>query len=393
MNSSRRPPLGFIFSVTVAGILANSVLAPNIPDILADFDQPSSQAGLLVSISPLPGIFMAPVVGILADRYGRRRVLLPCLVVFGLGALAAALAPAFGFLLAGRFAQGIGGAGLINLAVVLISDHWEGLERTKLIGRNSAVLTICLAIVPSIAGLIGEHLGWRYAIGLGLFALPVAAAGAVILDDVRPGTDQTIGAQLRDSWAVVRQPRLLTFFASGILLFLVIFGVFLTALPVHLEEDFGLSAGSRGLLLSVSAVGSTVAAFNLGRIRAVVAARPLLVASCAFIAVAAAGVGLAPTVGLIIPALLLYGLGDGIAISAIQDLAAGAAPAAQRGAVIAVWVMCVRIGQFLGPLTASAIFAASSTTVAMVLGAVLFGVLALFLTVAPIYPETGSVSQ
>ena len=116
-------------------------------------------------------------------------------------------------------------------------------------------------------------------------------------------------------------------------------------------------------------------------------------ASSAFIAVAAAGVGLAPTVGLIIPALLLYGLGDGIAISAIQDLAAGAAPAAQRGAVIAVWVMCVRIGQFLGPLTASAIYAASSTTVAMVLGAVLFGVLALFLTVAPIYSETESVSQ
>ena len=105
----RRPPLWFIFSVTVAGILSNSVLTPNIPDILSDFGQPDGRAGLLVAVSPLPGVVMAPIIGILADRFGRRRVLLPCLVTFGVAAVLASLAPTFPALLVHAFCRGLVG--------------------------------------------------------------------------------------------------------------------------------------------------------------------------------------------------------------------------------------------------------------------------------------------
>ncbi|MGA7096438.1 MAG: hypothetical protein WB245_02600, partial [Acidimicrobiia bacterium] len=60
----------------------------------------------------------------------------------------AALAPTFNLLLLARLVQGIGSSGLVNLAVVLIGDHWSGVERTRLVGRNSAVLTIGLAGLP-----------------------------------------------------------------------------------------------------------------------------------------------------------------------------------------------------------------------------------------------------
>ena len=140
----RRPSIWLIYSITLAGILANSLVTPNIPDILADLGQPDSRAGLLVASGPSPGIFLAPIMGVLADRFGRRRVLLPCLIIFTLGGLGAAIAPTFGFLIAARLLQGVGSSGLINLAVVLIADNWDGEARTKLIGRNSAVLTLSL---------------------------------------------------------------------------------------------------------------------------------------------------------------------------------------------------------------------------------------------------------
>jgi MFS family permease len=73
---------------------------------------------------------MAPVVGVLADRYGRRAVLVPCLVGIGTFGLISALAPTFELLLLAWLLQDIGAAGLINLAVVLIGDHWTGIERT-----------------------------------------------------------------------------------------------------------------------------------------------------------------------------------------------------------------------------------------------------------------------
>lgn len=386
-SQAARPRLWLIFAVTVTGVIANSVLTANLPDILADLGQTDSRAGILVAVGPLPGVVMAPIVGVLADRFGRRRILVPCLVLFGLGALMSSVAPSFGLLLFARFLQGVGGAGLINLAVVLIGDHWTGLERTKLIGRNSAVLTVGLLVLPSFGGFIGEVASWRYALALGVVSLPLSVVAWQTLPTTRPGTERTIGDQLRGAVAVLRQPTVLTILLSGVLLFTVIFGVFLTALPVHLEDEFGLGPGSRGLVLSVFAIGASVTAFNLGRIRQRVGARQLLVASSILIAVAAAAIGVAPTVALVVLAAVLYGLGDGAAIPALQDLITSSAPDDQRASVMAAWVSGIRLGQTVGPIGAAALFAATSTRTAMLVGAGLFAVLALVLMVAPIAPE------
>ncbi len=385
-----RPPLWLVYSLSVTGILANTLLTPNIPDILADLGEPSSRAGVLVASAPLPGVFLAPVIGILADRYGRRAVIVPCLTVFGLSALAAAVAPTFESLLAARFAQGLGAAGLINLAVVLIGDHWEGLDRTRLIGRNSAALTISLAIVPSTAGVIADTVGWRAALAVGAVGLPLAVICWLRLPAVRPGTDRSVTTQLREAVTVLRQPRLLTVLGSGVLLFTVIFGVFLTALPLHLEEQFGLSAGPRGAILSSFAVGATLAALNLGRLQARFGARRVLVGSAVVIAVAAAALGLAPTIALVVVASIVYGLGDGAAIPSLQDLVVSAAPAAQRAAVLAAWVSGVRLGQTIGPLAAAALFTVTSTSITMVIGAGLFSLVALMMAFAPLPDPTGA---
>ena len=72
---SRRPPLIFIFTVTLTGILNNTLISPAIPDILDDFGTASSRAGALVAAGSVAGIVVAPLVGILADRFGRRVVL------------------------------------------------------------------------------------------------------------------------------------------------------------------------------------------------------------------------------------------------------------------------------------------------------------------------------
>jgi len=380
----RRPSIWLIYSITLAGILANSLVTPNIPDILADLGQPDSRAGLLVASGPSPGIVLAPVVGVLADRFGRRQVLLPCLVVFTIGGLGAAIAPTFGVLIAARLVQGVGSAGLINLAVVLIADNWEGETRTRLIGRNSAVLTMALAILPSVSGLVASVSSWRWSLGLSGLAAVVAAAVAIKLPNTVPEAARTLGAQLQGARRAIRDPRVLTALIAGFLLFVVIFGVFLTALPVHLENEFGLGPGARGLVLSSSAAGAAFASFNVARVRAIIPLRRLLVLSSVGIAIASLGVGLSPVIIGVVIAKLLYGLGDGLTISTLQDVVASAPAAEDRASVIAAWVSSVRLGQVVGPLAASALFAATSTSFAMVAGAALFGVVALMFTVAPI---------
>ena len=152
-----------MFAVTLTGIMGNSLVSPLIPDILDTFGRSDASAGPLVAAASLPGIFLAPLIGIAADRWGRRPVLTLCLSIFGAAGLVTALAPTFTVLILTRFLMGTGSAGLVNLGVVLIGDHFDGEERTKWIGRNAAMLTVGVAIIPLTSGIVAEVAGWRIA--------------------------------------------------------------------------------------------------------------------------------------------------------------------------------------------------------------------------------------
>jgi MFS family permease len=372
------PPLPLIFSITVTGILANTLVGPAIPDILDAFHQPDSRAGLFVSAGTLPGIVMAPVIGVLADRHGRRAVLVPCLAAFGIFGLLSAVAPTFWALLLLRLLQGIGASGLINLAVVLIGDHWSGLERARLVGQNAAVLTVSLAVFPLVGGLLTELGGWRLSFAPYGVGLATAALIWRRLDPARPDGSETLRDQLDGARLAARHRDVVGSVSIGFVIFLLMFGLFLTALPVHLEREFGLGAGARGLVIAAPALTSTIAALRLGRLRARYGAVAIVVVAVALFTVAFVVVGLAGSLVVLVAAAMVYGFGEGMLIPTLQDVVAGAAPASQRGAVVAVWVGAARAGQTVGPLAAAGIYGAVGTHTTFVLG----GALAATLVVA-----------
>jgi len=363
-----RPSLPLIFSITVTGILSTTLVGPAIPDILHAFDQPDSRAGLFVASGTLPGILMAPVIGVLADRLGRRAVLVPCLVAFGVFGLLSGLAPSFEILLASRLLQGVGSAGLINLAVVIIGDHWDGIERARLVGQNAAVLTISLAVFPPIGGLLTELGGWRLAFTPYAVGLVTATMIWRRLDPARPDGNATVRSQLGGARQATLHRDVLGSVSIGFVIFMLIFGLFLTTLPVHLQREFGLGAGARGLVIAVPALTSTVSALLLGRLRARFGAVSIIAGAGALFTVAFAVIGTAGTLVLLLAGALLYGIGEGMFIPTLQDVVAGAAPPAQRGAVVAVWVGAARAGQTVGPLAASAVYGAVGTGATFVIG-------------------------
>ncbi len=349
---SRRPPLAFIFTVTLTGILSNTLVTPAIPDILSDFDRSSGASGLLVAVGSLAGIVMAPIAGFLADRFGRRIVLTVTLLIFGVFGGVAALAPTFEILLLARFLQGVGSAALVNLAVVLIGDNWTGPERTRLIGRNSAILTIGLASLPLISGVLTQSAGWRVTFGIYTVALGTAAAAWIVLDGRRPQSPPRVREQFGEALVVLRRPILRASILGGFLVFIAIFGLFLTVLPVHLDEVFGMEAGTRGLLISLPALTATLASFNLGRVRQVTSARTVVIFSSILLIVSYVAIGLTTTVAVVVVAALFYGSSEGFFIPMLQDLNMEDAPDEHRAVVIAVWVGFARLGQTIGPLLA-----------------------------------------
>lgn len=379
-----RPPKLLIFGITLTGILNNTMIGPSLPDMLADLDRPQAAAGFIVAAGSLPGIVVAPAIGLAADRYGRRNVLVPCLLAFALFGLGTAIAPTFETLVAARLLQGFGTAGLINLAVVLISDHWDGVERTALIGRNAAVLTLGLAVLPPVGGGLAELAGWRVSLLLYGVGLPMAFMAWRRLPADRPSATESLVDQLRGARAALRHPVVTSTLGAGVLVFVLIFGGFLTAFPVHLEDQFGLDAAARGLMLSVPALSSSLIAFNLGRIRERVPLRTLLLVAGLTYVLAFGGVAVSGVLAGVVVAGIVYGIGEGVFIPSLQDAVAEASPPEQRGAVFAVWVGAARLGQTLGPLLASAALSVTTTSGVFVLATVVAGVLLVVQVLSPI---------
>lgn len=375
----RRVPL--IFAITLTSIMGNSLLAPAIPDILDAFGRSDGSTGVLVAALPLPGIVIAPLIGVLADRYGRRNLLVPCLALFGTGGIVAATAGTFEVFVGARFVMGLGAAGLINLGVVLLSDTFEGEQRTTWIGYNSGVLTIALAVFPMVSGLVTHSFGWRWALAPYALALITSVATFVLLEPSHEPTGATIRHQLSGVGSALRSRRILTILAGGGLGFAVIYGVFLAAYPNHLDTEFGLGADARGLMLGLPAITSSIAAFSLGRARSRWGRSAILIVCALTWVLAFVIIGTAGSIALLVIGTLVYGFGEGAMIPSLQEAALHESPADHRAAVMAVWTGCARLGQTIGPFASAFVLTRAGSNWSLLGGALVgLALLAIFAT-------------
>jgi MFS family permease len=139
-----------------------------------------------------------------------------------------------------------------------------------------------------------------------------------------------------------------------VIVFVLIFGLILTVMPIYAQDRFGVGASGRGVLLGLPAVTSTVFALNLARIQGRFGRRRVLIVAPALFAVALGIIAWAPTIGYLALGALVFGAGEGILIPGLQDVASSVAPASSRGTTVAVWVGGARAGQTIGPLVAAA---------------------------------------
>lgn len=364
-------------------IVANPLIIPSLPEVLADFDQSDSRAGLVISAVPLPGVLVAPIAAMFADRFGRRRVLVPCLLGFAATGVASAFAPTFWFLIVARVMQGAASASLIALSAILIVDNWTGEPRTRLLGRSSAAVSAGLLGLPVIAGVIADVASWRWSVGLAVVALPLALVCARVLPETTPptntGSQRPFNAVL-ETLSVSGVKRLLV---PGLLLSAAAFGVLLTAVPLFLDAEFGVGARSRGVLLALPAIGSVGAGLALATIRRFTSLQRVLVISALGVAMSSLLIGAAASVAAVAIGIFVFGIANGLVGPALQENLVAVVEPAQSATVLAGWVSFMRLGQALGPLAVGASLGAVSVETAIQVGGTLLGALGVVFFLLP----------
>src|SRR5690554_6893890 len=143
MKRQARLPFAVLCSVPFVMVLSNSMLIPVLPLMEQAMDVSQVRIALVITAFSIPAGLVIPLGGLASDYVGRKAVLIPALILFGLGGLVAGLAPAFssspyGIVLAGRVLQGIGGGGTYQVAMALAGDIFQSSERTKAMGLLEA---------------------------------------------------------------------------------------------------------------------------------------------------------------------------------------------------------------------------------------------------------------
>lgn len=150
------------------------VVSPLLPLISTDFQISPALTGLTVAIFALTYMISAPVFGQLADRIGRRRVLVCCLCAFAAANLLTATAPNLPCLLAARLVAGSVAAGVSPSVYALVAGIAPTDRRATWLAVVVSGLLVSLALGAPIGGLAGSAFGWP-----GIFWVLAAASLAL----------------------------------------------------------------------------------------------------------------------------------------------------------------------------------------------------------------------
>ena len=252
--------LKIVMLVVFAQTLFTRAVDPVIPMIASDLAIDVKTAALLSTAFAFPYALVQPVLGVTADAVGKTRLMNACVLVVALAALACAVATNFPFLVAMRIIAGLVAGGVYPVAMALIGDLVPINQRQVAIARLLGVALTANVLGSSIAGVIGDFLGWRAVfIVLGSLALAAAILAYIAFRNVRiakpsPFNRAAVAANFRD---ILADPRAKVCFGAVFLEALFIQGLF-PYVAVLLSGIGETRASIAGLLIAAFAVGGVV---------------------------------------------------------------------------------------------------------------------------------------
>jgi len=165
---SNRRWLGLVvISIAVSLIIVDSTIVNvAIPSIVDDLGISSTQVQWVQEAYTLVFASLLLVFGSLADRFGRRRMLVIGVVIFALSSVAAAFAPTGELLIFARLVQGVGGAMILPTTLSLINSTFRGRERGIAFAVWGSTIGGMAAVGPLLGGWLTTEFSWRWAFGI-----------------------------------------------------------------------------------------------------------------------------------------------------------------------------------------------------------------------------------
>lgn len=366
----RNKNIYIIFGLTLMAVMGVASITPAFPSIADHFGIDYKKVGLLIVVFTIPGLVLTPVLGILADRYGRKTILAPSLFLFAIAGFSCSQANNFNTLLWLRFFQGIGAASLGSLNITLIGDIFPEEQRATAIGFNSSILGIGTALYPFVGGAL-TMIAWNFPFYFPLFGIVAGLMVIFVLDSPHTKTEEPLKSYLSKTWKAIANKNVLGIFLLTVFTFIILYGPFLIYIPFVMKTNFASSAFLIGVILSATSFANAVIASQLGRLNKIIKNINLLKISYLLYIVSLCMIPFLPRESLMIIPAILFGIAQGLNIPNLQTLLVGLSPMEYRGAFMSLNGFLLRLGQTIAPIIAGLFFAYGGIQMAFLGGAII----------------------
>jgi MFS family permease len=346
--------LQLLLLATMFPILGTSLVSPILESLIGPFGASPVSIGLMISSLTAPAIVAIPITGVLADRYGRRPVLIVALLLFGAGGSLIVLTTDFRVVLGLRAIQGVGFAGIVPVITTTIGDMYDGEREVMGQGLRMFMNGISGAFFPLLAGVL-VTVAWQHPFALYAVAFPVAAVVHLRFTEPAPrpageDTSTEVPGYRRALSALVSHRRVYVLLIARTLPVIVWIG-FLTFNSLIVVRVMGGSPSQAGLVVAVGNLVFGVASSQVGRILSLFGDKfPVLVTANITLTAGFVGFLFSPRVGFALPWIVLAGAGFGIALSLYRSYITDLAPQSLRAGLVGLGATGARLTATITPI-------------------------------------------
>lgn len=331
----RKPPVIFLVTVTAAGIFATNMYVPSLPAIAIDLAASERAVQFTMTAFLIVFAVFQLVYGPLADRYGRKRIMLGGLTIFMIANVIAASAQSIEWLLVARVLQAVGACAGLVISRAMVRDTYERGESARIMAYLGMGSGVSSSVAPLLGGALQGWTGdWRSSfVFMSVFTLgPMLVLALTVRETLRreDAARGGLGGMVRDYFSLLRTPEYMLF-SLGAAMMNATFFAFLTTAPFILINVVGASPERLGVVLLYITTGFFVGNLVVSRIgarfpleRMILGGSTLCFAGVAIFTVLALG-GARSEEAIALP-MLLFGLGNGFVLPPSSVIAVSVRP-------------------------------------------------------------------
>lgn len=340
-NGSKPGMMAALLTCSMLILMGGAAVTPGLPGMQSHFFEYSDITSFIITLPHLAVAIVGFLMGVLADRYGKVRILILSLIIFIITGTGSYFLDNIYAILVLRFLLGFGLAGIVCTVTSLIGCYYTGQQRIRMLGLQSAAMGVGVLILEVLGGALAD-MSWNAPFLVYLIAVPFLI---LVLLFLREPAEETLEA-VNDNGAKNDMKTIVACYIAILVGMIVIFSI-PTQMPSYMELQLGVSATLMGLFLGFHGLGNTAFSILHRRFSQMTSSMNLIIIAFLILTVALVlPMFVAESVPVCVVTLIVAGFAVGLIVPSVSNSIIAASAPSNRGKVMGMYAVFLNLGQF-----------------------------------------------